>query len=72
MHKKQSYAVVIGKWEHISPKCKRCIHLEKIINDNDEYYRCGKAPLMYPDCCPWFTNAQNINDINHIKSLHEK
>jgi len=34
-----------------------------------DYYECGKAPLMYPDVCPWFTDASWKKEYRREKGL---
>ena len=51
------YPTVAGKLDELHPKCRICLHLIPMPVIAKDYYGCGKGPLMYPDVCPWFTDA---------------
>lgn len=57
----RNYPTVMGKKDEVSPKCRLCLHLRRATtNTEEEYYECGKASCMFPECCLWFTDASMI------------
>ena len=64
-----TYPTIAGKLDELHPKCRICLHLRPMPVIAPDYYECGKAPLMYPDVCPWFTDASWKKEYRREKGL---